>query len=179
MSRNKRRGPQPLQGRARPIGPVYGLARSLQAVTEPVKHEVRTAWNEKNALEVVFDRTSLDRTRFSVDLLSLAAGQISLDRVYPEFKLTPAQRQPVDYRPDGTFDFHSQRQITDPEQWAELQSEGTLLIVSGCLVKMAGATGTHPNFSFEPRIWDVAEPQHHMRGRLPLPLEAMPDLPVA
>jgi len=169
MSANKRRGSRPPSGRDR-IGPVLGLARAEQAIDTPVKHDFRREPNDKGALEVVLDRTYFERTTINGRLLALATGGVHLEKITPEVTLTPAQRQPVTYRPDGGIDFSNPRQVTDPEQWQELQSEGALLVVSGYVVRKIGAVSTEPQFNFQPHVWDIAEPTQHVSGRLALPV---------
>lgn len=168
MSRNRRRGPNALNGRAKPIGPVLGLARAEQAIEDPLKHQVRKIINDAGDEEVVSSRTTLDRTRFSSRLLAIAGGGISFGNVEPAITLSPAQRQSATYAPGGDIRFDA-RQVVDIEQWEPLQDPGTILVVSGCLIKMASVGGAPTRFSFEPQVWDVADVAHHSQGRLALP----------
>lgn len=165
----KRRGPQPPRGRAKPIGPVLGLARAEEGISEPVKKQlIREATTWGDAEKVVASRERLDNDKFKSRLLAVVGGGVQLGSVGQELSLSPAQRQPATYHPTGDIRFDDPRQVFSAEQWEELESPGSLLVLKGFLGRTA-TPGSGPKFSFEQVVWDVAQPDQHLTGRLALP----------
>lgn len=165
--RNRRRGPQAPKGRVKPIGPVFALAKIEVPVLEPLREKVVEEENEEGATIVVSRTNHPNKITIPSKLQAISAGNIGLKSVVEDVALTPAQRRPVDYMPDGDIRFPDQRQVTENKEWEVMQDPGTLIIVSGCLIRMAA--GSPQKFDFRPNVWDVADPSQHQHGKLAIP----------
>jgi hypothetical protein len=173
MSRKNRRGPQPLKGRGAPIGPVFGLARAEQIERVPLKYTSETETARDGSTEVKWSRVAIERVKIDAELLVMSAGKIGLKGIHnANISLTAGQRRPLQYSADGNARFDAARQVMDAEQWKGMQEGGKLLVVSGCLVRMTAAVGAPAQFDFRPLMWDVADPEQHVQGKLALPAEA-------
>ncbi len=164
----KRRGPQPLKGRARPIGPVLGLARAEEGISEPVREQLITEPVWDDVTRVVARREWLDNSKFRSRLLAISGGGIQLGSVNSELSLSPAQRQLATYHPAGDIRFDDPRQVFSGDQWEDFEDPGSLIVLKGFLGRTA-VPGSGPRFSFEQVVWDAAQPDQHTIGRLVLP----------
>lgn len=164
----KRRGPQPPKGRAKPIGPVLGLARAEEGIGDPIRKQLIKEEVWPGVDKVVSSREWLDNFKFRSRLLAVTGGNIQLGSVNPDLTLSPAQRKPATHDPLGDIRFDDPRQIFSEEDWEGLGEPGSLLVMRGFLGRTA-VPGAGPSFNFEPVAWDVTEPDRHMTGKLVLP----------
>lgn len=158
-------------GRAKPIGPVYALARAEEIAT-PTRETLHRAAKinkygeeiEPAVMHLVFN--SGKGGRFKAALLALNSCGIALPQVEGVVDLRPGLRRPATYRQDGRIDFAGQ---SDPNVkspvWGLMREPGQILILGGNLVKMAQQNGQAP-FSLEANAWDIAQVGRHQPGQL-------------
>jgi hypothetical protein len=170
---NRRTKHRPPTGRGRPIGPVLGLAISEKGLKrDPITFKPNKEKNDDGSETTVSHRVSIDKVRFAANLVTLSAGQVRVESVQNDgqIQLTAGQRHPVRYGMGGQVEFDPARQVMDSAAWEEMQEPGRLLVVSGCLVKMATTNGQPACFDFSPLMWGIADPAQHTNGsRLVVP----------
>ncbi|HEY5442737.1 MAG TPA: hypothetical protein VIJ68_04320 [Candidatus Saccharimonadales bacterium] len=164
------RGPAPLQGRARPIGPVFALARYQGGLTEPPIDE-KPIYEPAGGIDggqklINRYRQVKPEITLAAKLVSIGSCGINLAQINRGLSVTAAQRHIPHYSTDRRIRFDP-LPVTDSEAWEGLldDSADDLLITRGLLSRAAGAIGI-AKFEFEPLEWGIAQPGMHQIAQI-------------
>ncbi len=167
--------------RTRPIGPVNGLAiaRPLPHIPiweEPVYEDAPSRGNGETRRRIA-SKYHWHPMSMQARLVAVSGGNISLNQVDRQIKLTPKQRALAAYTSLDEIKWPGNAPFFDEEQWHDmvdgqsvsgkdetlLPGESRLLVVRMMLEH--GMNGAHNSgFNAMTQSWDVANPAEHIAG---------------
>ena len=185
MSHRRRPVTPQLKGRARPEGPVFGLALPAAVMGSPLVPVTAAPTDDAPETKVV-RRVEVAPRRIGARLVAVAAGGIELAQITEVFNVSARQRQTALYSGDGRVALAPDySRMLDPQTWQDMQTDEILLLTMGYLFKQNRPTGQAAKYDFKPSAWDVANMNRHVaeapKGLLPvvgltLPQEHLLDL---